>query len=113
MEKLHIKKDDTVVVISGDSKGTIGKVIAAAPEEGKVIVAGAEIVSKHTKARRQGENSQIIKTEAALYASKVQLVCPNAKCEKYNKGVRAKVQYVTRGDKTVKVRVCPKCGAEI
>ena len=109
MNKLHIKKDDTVIVISGESKGTIGKVIAAAPEEGKVIVAGANIVSKHTKARRQGETSSIVKTEGAIYASKVQLVCKNAKCEKYNKGVRARVQM--NGDK--KVRVCPKCGAEI
>ncbi len=108
MAKLHVKKDDTVVVISGDSKGTTGKVIATSPEEGKVIVAGAHIVSKHTKARRQGENSQIIKTEGAIYASKVQLVCP--KC---NKGVRTKVGYKTVGDKQVKVRLCAKCGAEI
>ena len=108
MNKLHVKRDDTVVVISGNSKGTRGKVIAAAPEEGKVIVAGANVVSKHTKARRQGENSQIIKTEGAIYASKVQLVCP--KCDK---GVRTKVGYVTKGDKQVKVRLCCKCGAEI
>ena len=108
MEKLHIKKDDTVVVISGDSKGTRGKVIAAAPSEGKVIVAGANIVSKHTKARKQGENSSIVKTEGAIYASKVQLVCP--KCDK---GVRTKVGYKTVGDKQVKVRLCCKCGAEI
>ena len=108
MEKLHVKKDDTVVVISGESKGTRGKVIAAAPEEGKVIVAGANIVSKHTKARKQGENSQIIKTEGAIYACKVQLVCP--KCDK---GVRTKVVYKTEGDRRTKVRVCTKCGAEI
>ena len=108
MEKLHIKKDDTVVVISGNSKGLRGKVIAASPEEGKVIVAGANIVSKHTKARRQGENSTIVNTEAPLYASKVQLVCP--KCDK---GVRAKVAYKEVGGKQVKVRVCTKCGAEI
>ena len=108
MEKLHIKKDDTVVVISGESKGTRGKVIAAAPEEGKVIVAGANIVSKHTKARRQGENSQIIKTEGAIYACKVQLVCP--KCDT---GVRTKVGYKTVDGKQVKVRLCAKCGAEI
>jgi large subunit ribosomal protein L24 len=108
MEKLHIKRDDTVVVISGDSKGTRGKVIATSPEEGKVIVAGANIVSKHARARRQGEKSQIVKTEGAIYASKVQLVCP--KCDK---GVRTKVAYVTKGDKQVKVRVCAKCGAEI
>ena len=109
MEKLHIKRDDTVVVISGDSKGTRGKVIATSPEEGKVIVAGANIVSKHTKARRQGENSQIVKTEGAMYACKVQLVCTNSKCEKYNKGVRTKVKVVDGK----KIRVCAKCGAEI
>ena len=108
MKKLHIKKDDTVVVISGESKGSRGKVIAASPEEGKVIVAGVNIVSKHNKARKQGENSSIVKTEGALYASKVQLVCP--KCDK---GVRTKVGYKTVGDKQVKVRLCAKCGAEI
>ena len=104
MNKLHVKKDDLVVVISGDDKGTRGKVIAASPEEGKVIVEGVHIVAKHTKARRQGETSQIVKTEGAIYASKVQLVCP--KC---NKGVRVSHKIVDGK----KVRVCTKCGAEI
>ena len=112
MAKLHIKTGDTVVVLSGDSKGTRGKVIATSPEEGKVIVAGANIVSKHTKARKQGENSQIVKTEGAIYASKVQLVCP--KCDK---GVRVKkvITFVEKDGKQKKVvtRVCAKCGAEI
>ena len=108
MEKLHIKKDDTVVVISGDDKGTRGKVIATSPKEGKVIVAGVHVVSKHTKARKQGDKSAIIKTEGAIYANKVQLVCP--KCDK---AVRSKVGYKTEGDKQVKVRLCAKCGAEI
>ena len=104
MEKLHIRKDDTVVVLSGDDKGVRGKVIATSPEEGKVIVEGVHVVSKHTKARRQGDKSQIVKTEGAIYASKVQLVCP--KC---NKGVRTSVKVVDGK----KVRVCTKCGAEI
>ena len=104
MEKLHIKKDDTVVVISGSDKGVRGTVIATSPEEGKVIVSGVHTVSKHTKARRQGESSQIIKTEGAIYASKVQLVCP--KCDT---GVRTKVAVVDGK----KVRTCAKCGAEI
>ena len=108
MEKLHVKTGDTVVVISGNSKGTRGKVIATSPSEKKVIVEGANIVSKHTKARRQGENSAIVKTEGAIYASKVQVVCP--KCDK---GVRTKVGFKTEGDKTIKVRICTKCGAEI
>ena len=111
MKKLHVKTNDEVVVISGDSKGTRGKVIATSPEEGKVIVAGANIVSKHTKARRQGEASQIVKTEGAIYADKVLLYC--SKCEA---GRRAKhvVTYVEKNGKKTKVvtRVCAKCGAE-
>ena len=108
MEKLHIKKDDTVVVLSGDDKGVRGTVIATSPEEGKVIVSGVHVVSKHTKARRQGETSQIVKTEGAIYASKVQLVCPKCKV-----GVRTKVDYETKGDKKIKIRRCVKCNEKI
>ena len=104
MEKLHVKAGDTVVVISGADKGVRGKVIAASPEEGKVIVEGVHVVSKHTKARRQGETSQILKTEGAIYASKVMLVCP--KCDK---GVRIAHKIVDGK----KIRVCAKCGQEI
>ena len=104
MNKLHVKTGDTVVVLSGNDKTKTGKVIATSPEEGKVIVAGAHIVAKHTKARRQGDTAQIIKTEGAIYASKVQLVCP--KCDK---GVRVHHKIVDGK----KIRVCAKCGAEI
>ena len=55
MKSLHIKKDDSVIVISGDDKGKKGKVLAVSPAEGKVIVEGAGIVSKHVKPRKQGE----------------------------------------------------------
>ena len=105
MNKLHIKKDDTVVVISGDSKGTKGKVVQTSPKEGKVIVEGANIVSKHVKPRKQGEAGGIIKTEGAIYASKVQIYCP--KCDK---GVRVKHTVLANGDK---VRVCAKCGENL
>ena len=101
MANLHIKKGDTVVVLSGDSKGVRGEVIATSPKEGKVLVQGANIIHKHVKARRQGETSQIVDAEGAIYACKVALYCP--KCDK---GVRAHV--VVDGDK--KVRACAKCG---
>ena len=104
MAKLNIKTDDTVIVLSGDDKGTKGKVIATSPKEGKVIVEGANVVHKHVKARRQGENSSIVDTEGAIYACKVALYCP--KCDK---GVR--VKHVVKDGK--KVRVCAKCGQEI
>ena len=100
MAKLNIKTDDTVIVLSGDDKGVKGKVIAASPKEGKVIVEGANVVHKHVKARRQGETGGIVDAEGAIYACKVALYCP--KCDK---GVR--VHTVIEDGK--KIRAC-KCG---
>ena len=102
MKSLHIKKDDSVIVISGDDKGKKGKVLAVSPAEGKVIVEGAGLVSKHVKPRKQGEAGGIIKVEGAMYASKVQLYC-----DKCGKGVRSKVSVDKDGKKS---RVCAKCG---
>ena len=72
MSKMLIKKGDTVIVKSGSSANgkepVIGKVLEVAPKEGKVIVEGAHFVKKHVKARRQGENSQIVTTEGPMYA---------------------------------------------
>ena len=101
MAKLHVKKGDTVVVISGNYKGTKGEVIATSPEEKKVIVKDANIIHKHVKPRRQGETGGIVDAEGAMYASKVALYCP--KCDK---GVRTHIEVVDGK----KVRVCTKCG---
>ena len=101
MAKMHIKKGDTVVVLSGDDKGVQGEVIAVSREEGKVLVKGANIIHKHVKPRKQGEAGGIIDAEGAIYASKVAVYCP--KCEK---GVRTHI--VVEGD--TKSRVCAKCG---
>ena len=76
MAKLHVKTGDTVVVISGNSKGVKGEVLAVSPDEKKVIVKGANVVTKHTKPRRQGETGGRIEGEAPLYSSKVIRICP-------------------------------------
>ena len=104
MANLNVKKDDVVIVLSGDDKGTKGKVIATSPEEGKVLVEGVNVIHKHVKPRRQGETGGIIDAEGAIYASNVALYCP--KCDK---GIRTKTQVVDGK----KVRVCAKCGKEI
>ena len=106
MNKVHVKTDDLVVVISGDSKNLSEprKVIAVSPKEGKVIVEKANVVKKHVKPRKQGETGGIIDAEGAIYASKVALYC--SKCDK---GVRVKM--TMDGDQ--KVRVCAKCGAKL
>ncbi len=80
MNKLHVKKGDTVVILSGKDNGKQGKVLEVSPKEQKVIVEGCNMVTKHVKPRRAGENGGIVKAEGALYASKVMLVCP--KCGK-------------------------------
>ena len=109
MSKVHVKTNDTVIVISGDDKGKKGKVVAVSPKEGKVIVEGANIVKKNVKARRQGEVSSQVETESAMYACKVQLFC-----EKCGKPTRSKVGYETTKDgKKTKIRLCTKCGAKI
>ena len=76
MAALHVKKGDTVVVLSGEDKGVVGEVLAVSPEEGKVIVKGVNIIHKHVKPRRQGESGGIVDAEGAIYASNVALICP-------------------------------------
>ena len=105
MNKMSIKKGDTVVVLSGKDKGKQGKVLAAMPADRKVIVEGINVVSRHTRPRKQGEEGGILKKEAPVYACKVQKVCP--KC---NKPTRPAHKMLADGKK---VCVCKKCGAEI
>ena len=61
MSKIHVKTGDTVVILNGRDRGKKGKILAVSPKEGKVIVEGANFVSKHVKPRRMGEPGGIIK----------------------------------------------------
>ena len=102
---MNVKKGDTVIVLSGKDKGKQGEVLRAMPAEGKVVVQGVSVATKHQKARKQGEESSIIKVETPIYACKVMVVCP--KCSKPTR-VAHKV-----GADGKKVRVCKHCGAEL
>ncbi len=102
MNKVHVKTGDTVIVLSGKDKGKKGKVLAVSPKEGKVIVEKINIVSKHVKPRRMGEPGGIIKAEGAMYASKVQIICPRCKQP-------TRVGHKLYEDGT-KSRICVKCG---
>lgn len=101
---MNVKKGDTVIVLSGKDKGKQGKVLGTVPSEAKVVVEGINMVTCHVKPRKQGETDGIVQREAAMYASKVQVVCP--KC---NKGTRI-AHKIENGKKT---RVCKHCGAEL
>ena len=101
---MNVKKGDTVVVLSGKDKGKQGKVLGTVPSEAKVVVEGINMVTCHVKPRKQGEEGGIVKREAAIASSKVQVVCP--KC-----GKATRVAHKIEGDK--KTRVCKHCGAEL
>ena len=101
---MNVKKNDTVVVLSGKDKGKKGKVLSVDPESRKVIVEGISVASRHQKPRKQGEEGGIIKKETPIYASKVMTVCP--KCDKATRVAHKIVD-------GKKVRVCKHCGAEI
>ena len=76
--KLKIKKGDLVKVIAGDSKGSQGKVLEVIVAKSRVLVEGANMVSKHTKPNATSPNGGIIKQEAALHISNVMLVDPKS-----------------------------------
>ena len=101
---MNIKKNDTVIVLSGKDKGVKGKVLVAMPAENKVIVENVNVATCHTKPRRQGETGGIVKRATPIRSCKDALFC-----EKCGKGVRVGHK-IENGKKS---RICRKCGAEI
>ena len=102
MNKMHVKRGDKVVVIAGKDKGKEGNVVAAFPEQNKVIVEGVAVAKKHQKARMQGQASAIIDKEMPIDASNVMRVCP-----KFGKPARVGVKVFDDGSKA---KYCKKCG---
>ena len=101
---MNIKKNDTVIVLSGKDKGVKGKVLEAMPAKEMLIVEKVNMATCHTKPRKQGETGGIVKKETPIRTCKVALYC-----DKCGKGVR--VGYKVEDGK--KTRICRKCGAEI
>jgi large subunit ribosomal protein L24 len=104
-KKLHVKKDDTVLVLAGKDKGKTGKVLKAMPAENRVIVESVNMIKKHQRPGRMGQDSGIIEREAPLNASNVMLVCSNCK-----EASRTGKKILEDG---TKVRYCKKCGQTI
>jgi large subunit ribosomal protein L24 len=99
--KLHVKKGDTVVVLSGKDKGKKGKVLEAMPRKGKVVVEGVNKVKRHTKASQKMPQGGILVKEAALNSSKLMLICPSC-----DKPTRIKKTALASGSTA---RICKKC----
>ncbi|MFA6294825.1 MAG: 50S ribosomal protein L24 [Candidatus Paceibacterota bacterium] len=74
---MHIKKGDTVIILSGDDKGKTGKVVRAFPRSNKIVIEGMNTVKKHERARKQGQKGQTVVREMPFSASKVKLAEKN------------------------------------
>ena len=105
MKKLHIKKGDTVYVNAGNYKGETGKVLSVDPSKDRAIVEGVNIVKKHTKPNAKNPQGGLVKMEAPIHASNLQLVDPKS-------GKATRVGYKVNEDGK-KVRISKKSGEEI
>jgi len=102
---MHIKTNDTVIVLSGRDKGRQGKVMSVDPAGGKAVVQGVNVAKRHKKPRKEGEPGGIISQETPIYVSKLMRVC--TKCNKPTKPAHK------FNDDGTKYRVCKKCGAKL
>ena len=100
----RIKKGDTVYVNAGNDKGKTGKVLSVDPAKDRVIVEGVNMVSKHTKPNAKQPQGGIIKQEAPIHISNLNLIDPKS-------GKPTRVGFKVDGDK--KVRIAKKSGEEI
>lgn len=99
--KIHVKKGDLVMVITGKSAGKKGKVLEVNPKKNQVTIEGANIVKRHTRPTQKMPQGGIIEKEAPLNSSNVMIFC--SKCNaprRINKDLSG----------TKKIRVCNKCG---
>ena len=101
---MTVKKGDTVLVITGKDKGKTGKVVEVFPKDNRVLVDGINIVTKHKKARKQNEKSEIVKKNAPIEVSNVMVVC--ATCGKATRVAHNEIN-------GKKARVCKKCSASL
>ena len=100
-KKMHLKKDDTVVVITGKDAGKKGKVLACDPKSGRIIVDKVNVVKKHSKPTKASPQGGIIEKEAYFDASNAMIYGPKCKAP-----VRTGRKSTEKGS----VRVCKKCG---
>ena len=104
MNNLNVKTGDLVLVITGKDKGKQGKVLKTSPKTGRIVVEGVNMISRHQKARKAQEKSQIVKKEGTIDVSNVMVVCPVC-------GKPTRVKHTINEEGKV-VRTC-KCGSAL
>ncbi|XOB97905.1 50S ribosomal protein L24 [Deinococcota bacterium DY0809b] len=106
--KLHVKKGDNVVVVSGKDRGKTGRVIAVYPKKQRVVVEGVNVVKKAMRTTPDNPQGGFHEMEAPVHASKVRPVCPSC-----GKPVRVKKKLIEEEGKVRRIRVCNHCGAAL
>jgi large subunit ribosomal protein L24 len=99
---MKVVKNDTVLVVSGNSRGKKGKILKVFPKDERVIVEGVNFIKRHTRKSQKNPQGGIVEREAPIHASNVKLIC--SKCNK-----AARVGRVVLENKK-RVRVCKSCG---
>lgn len=107
---MHIKKNDTVQIISGDDRGKQGQVLKVFPDQNRIIVEGINFVKHHTRPNQKLPQGGIIEREAPIHASNAMVICP--KCNKLTT-TGMKVVVDETKNRTSRVRYCKKCGEMI
>jgi len=101
----YLKANDKVEVIAGKDKGSVGKILKLLNNRNKAVVEKVNIVKRHQRPMKQGQQGGIIEKEAPIHVSNIMLICPSC-----TKPVRVGWK---RLDDTTKARVCRKCGEPI
>ena len=104
MSSMHVKKGDTVKILSGKDKGKTGEILRSIPQRQRVVVEKCNMVKKAMRPTQQNPQGGITTVEAPLHVSNVMLVCPS--CKK-----PTRVKKVANGDGFA--RACKKCGEVI
>ena len=99
--KLHVKKDDLVMIVAGKDKGKSGKVLRVLPEKERVLVENLNLIKRHTRPSQTNSEGGIIEKEAPIAISNVQLLCPGC-----SKPARTGIKVLEDGNKS---RFCKKC----
>lgn len=103
---MHVKKEDQVVVLSGNFRGKKGRVLKVFPSEKRAIVEGINLIKRHTRPTSKSPQGGIVEKEASIHVSNLMIVCP--KCNQPSKTKHAIIKDEAR-EKDIRVRVCKNC----
>lgn len=102
---MHVRRDDTVLILSGNDRGKRGRVLKVFPDKNRIIVEGVSFIKRHTRPTTKNQSGGIIEKEAPINASNVMVIC--SKC---GEPTRVKRREIREEGRTHYTRACVKCG---